>query len=1205
MKKISAYRLRCQEIVAKKFVLSPQGYPQKTDKPHPARFNFSPLFFNTIEGLFGILSTLRHDPHSTIIRGSLKQGFSPNNQYRRKIDNPDKAGYVATVEEVDRDWICIDIDNYRCKTTVDPLNKESLIQAAKETLYAHLPQDLHNTSFVVQWSNSAFLDSKTYTFDPHKAKAHFWIMLDREVCGESLRPWLKAIGADSALADTIQQHYTSDPVCEGFTHPLPSQHRVFLVNGERDTLDTTKITTHEIFTTEQYKQRLEQEAQRKLQEAKEREERHAKQEQEQRSTYDVEGSYTSRKALAESILNTAIRKIMSARDGNKGKTIFGQSKWIASIASEHRNGLSTSYAQTMLESAAVNLAGQSAADLRDYRVSYKNGWSEGESSPQLLDLKVENKPQKITKAKKNKEQKEKATQEKIQNSIFYHYANLSAAQAPCGFSPTPHYMAPLHVTAGITAVRASLGTGKTEVAKALCKKYPSVLWLAHRVALTRNTQERLNEGETQAFSLYLDKEGKLVESKLIVCVDSISRVASQHDLVVIDEADQVLRSVIKRSKNRQASDAIFHKMMGLTIAGGGTKQILLLSADLCDTTLKAYEVLFGKEVTNRIDHNWHHPDETWNFHETIDLWRLQLSEDLENNKKIFGFFASQATLIQYEAWIKQHFPSKKVVAIHREAEDEDRDTLESVNKLWKDADVVFVTTSAGSGVSYDVKDDFDAVYVNGYHAPLDFPASEYLQGACRVRHPRSRTVQAYIIESERSLKTLEAMRGEFERREGETLRILRSIGQIEEIRGAVTTTAQIFENAWLLAMLQGEERSHFAAKWICETLLDRQIKITYTTGVGDPKKSKKIQGEMQVAKEAVFIKEIGRILDAKDLTPAEAEPLRGQELKKAQQLEIKKHEAAMFYSEHEDKHTAPEAPTEEILVWDNKGKARKTIRSLVTSAAFHAARDYNIFQDQHDLVFDTSDKEAKVYPKIRSKMDASHYYLRSKQGCLLLAVACKEIPEFHKLLLEFFPNALPSTLSHVTTEEVMNAYFKDVRAYGKVFGTRVSEHNNFASNLGQICSDFGIVRTSIRAGGGPRDYIFEEKLTRYALEQATYERNRYMTAIEKWKNGHGLVDTSEFDREEGEIKEEHKQVQMFAQYPQQPAVQQNAQASVQTTTQDDLGRHVGYLMCCYMNGAKQGPFDAFVYTKKKLGIQDLNYAWALECKTAFDNSFWG
>ena len=89
------------------------------------------------------------------------------------------------------------------------------------------------------------------------------------------------------------------------------------------------------------------------------------------------------------------------------------------------------------------------------------------------------------------------------------------------------------------------------------------------------------------------------------------------------------------------------------------------------------------------------------------------------------------------------------------------------------------------------------------------------------------------------------------------------------------------------------------------------------------------------------------------------------------------------------------------------------------------------------------------------------------------------------------------------------------------------------------------------------------------------------------------------------LKEEHKQVQMFAQYPQQPAVQQSVQASVQTTTQDDLGRHVGYLMCCYMNGAKQGPFDAFVYTKKKLGIQDLNYAWALECKTAFDNSFWG
>ena len=53
-----------------------------------------------------------------------------------------------------------------------------------------------------------------------------------------------------------------------------------------------------------------------------------------------------------------------------------------------------------------------------------------------------------------------------------------------------------------------------------------------------------------AFTLYLDKEGNLVENRLIVCVDSIARVTRTHDLVVIDEADQVLRSIVKSPKPR-------------------------------------------------------------------------------------------------------------------------------------------------------------------------------------------------------------------------------------------------------------------------------------------------------------------------------------------------------------------------------------------------------------------------------------------------------------------------------------------------------------------------------------------------------------------------------------------------------------------------------------------------------------------------------
>ena len=204
--------------------------------------------------------------------------------------------------------------------------------------------------------------------------------------------------------------------------------------------------------------------------------------------------------------------------------VIGNVIWTSKVdqsrANEPRNQLNATYAYDMLENAALSVQD----NIRDARKGVENGWKEGERPS--FDPPID-------KQKRSKKQKKKTrrrwSKPSVQN-IFERYANLSASQQRKEYPSTPVYLKDIPACHGITTVRSSLGTGKTQATKELCSKYDTVLWLAHRVALTRNTQERLNDNRTMdAFTLYLDKEGNLVENRLIVCVDSIARVARTHD----------------------------------------------------------------------------------------------------------------------------------------------------------------------------------------------------------------------------------------------------------------------------------------------------------------------------------------------------------------------------------------------------------------------------------------------------------------------------------------------------------------------------------------------------------------------------------------------------------------------------------------------------------------------------------------------------
>ena len=1041
-------------------------------------FDYEKHNVKDIKGLYSLLQKLNGDSYSAIIRGTLKDGMSEKGQYRRK------GGDGAAVIDTDRSWVCIDIDDYRLKTPCDPSNAEALRNAAREVVANNLPSELRSISFVAQWSNSAFLDKQTGGVDPTLAKIHLWYLLDKPVCSAGLKKTLREWEIkDTSTADPIQVHYTSAPTFSGMQSPIPRDNRVLLVKNDEEILPISFYKTWDLEEYQQVAERLEQE---RLDRKKDSEEAYAQWCRDNQA--DASTAKTMRE-ISENILQKAVQKIYHAQPTERGKVIFSQSKWISRIANEPRNQLNASYAHDMLENAALSIQ----ENVRDARKSVENGWTEGATDTHLLTPPID----KQKKSKKQKKKDKAALESTSVQNIYERYANLSASQQRKQYPSTPDYLKEIPVFEGLTAVCSSLGTGKTQAAKDLCKKHGTVLWLAHRVALTRNTQERLNNSTMDAFTLYLDKEGNLVENRLIVCVDSIARVTRTHDLVVIDEADQVLRSIVKKSKNQGALDAIIHKVILVSKALSAAKQIVLLSADLDEPTIKAFKRMGNVKHVTRIDHDWSHPDACYNFYDSIGHWRQSINDALVADKRIFLFCAAkgQAETIHY--WAKEQFPDKRYVCIHREAEDFDKETLDNVNESWSNADMVIVTTSAGSGVSFDVPDHFDKVFINGIHAPMDFPASEYLQGAMRIRHPKDRTVDVYIPDSERPFRSREQLRAEMEKREAYTLRMLSSIAQADTLRGFEDSTAQMVDQVWLDAAEQSELRSHYGLKWVLDTLLERNIRITYTVGEGDPSKGENIKMELKEAKLAAKMESWIRVSHADDLCPDEAEGMRGKELKKEDQLKLKKHDVAMFYSDHEDAFNQPTAPSISLIAEDRDGHLRKCIRNLAKATTYAKDKDYLLHLDMLDLQHDVSEEEVKIYRKRRSKYDAKHHLAEAKQLYIALRIVGAEHPEFEEAVAKWA--SVEFKKHDYSADDLITMYNQDVKRHGKFTNCRIGKDMDYQSSISAACSMFGIKRIASRKFKQARTYSMDMEQLQTILNLGSFEQARTDRALNEYK----------------------------------------------------------------------------------------------------------
>jgi hypothetical protein len=168
------------------------------EKPAPVKFPYRYRFEERepvgLGGFTALLREIEGDPYKAIIRGRLKPGLDPNEWHRRLSVPCPKTGDPATVEDVPRNWVMVDIDT-------PPLS-------SVDELQTRLPRELRGVNYVGQLSSTT-----GHPILGGKLKMHAWFLLDRALSSAECRTWLGACsGIDASMLTPVGIHFTAAPV---------------------------------------------------------------------------------------------------------------------------------------------------------------------------------------------------------------------------------------------------------------------------------------------------------------------------------------------------------------------------------------------------------------------------------------------------------------------------------------------------------------------------------------------------------------------------------------------------------------------------------------------------------------------------------------------------------------------------------------------------------------------------------------------------------------------------------------------------------------------------------------------------------------------------------------------------------------------------------------------------------------------------------
>lgn len=245
------------------------------------------------------------------------------------------------------------------------------------------------------------------------------------------------------------------------------------------------------------------------------------------------------------------------------------------------------------------------------------------------------------------------------------------------------------------------------------------------------------------FELYSDiKTSKISineHKRLVIQLESLHRInydiKGQIDLVVIDECVSFCQqNVSGLNKNKIAAN-----QMNLKNIIKNSKKTIMIDALLNTTTVETYKCLLHNDRhlfwDNTAVNLWSPEVVVYN---DVTKWRKQLSDDLKAGEKIYTSTTNgEVPIKQLDRYLTKLNPDIKSLLIYGGGEDNQR-IICNINEELVKYDHVIASPCMSAGVSFDVKNYFDKVYM--YIDNYGPTAVDIIQSSRRIRHTKTNKI---------------------------------------------------------------------------------------------------------------------------------------------------------------------------------------------------------------------------------------------------------------------------------------------------------------------------------------------------------------------------------------------------------------------------------------------------------------------------------
>jgi len=286
------------------------------------------------------LEKLSVQPGMFAIRGDVKPGAPKTIQRTYKAEG-------SWIEDVDKMWLCIDIDGQPASPDRDHV----------EQAIAMMPEWLQDADCIWRFSSSHGIKPA------NQLRLHLWYFLTRPVGNNALRHWARPLPIDGALYQPVQPHYTATPIFIGADDPVTKRlgyHR----STNREANPPIELLPSEAFVTWQ-----ENEAERRA--------------EERAASFIVRPparcTSASRERGYRKIVDMELERLRGTKEGDRHDTIYHAAKALGSLAGDSQ---AARQARPELEAAAMSILPLDRHKEALRRVN--EGWGAGLAKPRAL-----------------------------------------------------------------------------------------------------------------------------------------------------------------------------------------------------------------------------------------------------------------------------------------------------------------------------------------------------------------------------------------------------------------------------------------------------------------------------------------------------------------------------------------------------------------------------------------------------------------------------------------------------------------------------------------------------------------------------------------------------------------------------------------------------------------------------------------------------